>query len=169
MYKKVILLVSIMAVLTSCNETKKEKSVTESIAKNKAVAGKTQENEGYTLMKNSCYACHNPKAKSHDDIIAPPFKAVKKNYAKKNDNKKDFVNAVVNWVQNPTEDKALMLGAVKRFKVMPKLPLPTEDLNKIAEYLYDNEVEKPDWMDAHMKEMQGKGMGKGKGKNRKNN
>ncbi len=161
MSTKVILLVSIMAILTSCNNTKKETLSTQPITQNKAINTNTQENKGYTLLKNNCYVCHNPNAKSHDEIIAPPFMAVKKRYTREFDNKKDFINAVTNWVQNPTEEKALMRGAVKQFKIMPKLALKTDDLNKIADYLYDNEVEKPIWMDAHMKEMHGKGMGKG--------
>jgi len=156
-----LIIAGLLAVaFTSCNQKKETKTNTETKPiKEKVLADvSVNDNNGYALMTNNCYACHNPKAASHDDIIAPPFKAVKMHYTRKYDNKKDFVNAVVSWVQNPTEDKALMFGAVKRFKVMPKLPLPTEDLEKIASYLYDNEVEKPTWMDAHMKEMQKKGM-----------
>ena len=150
----------------SCNQTKKESTTNESTTKKNEVAAvvNQEKSEGYTLMKNNCYACHNPNTKSHDDIIAPPFRGVKMHYTREYDNKKDFVNAVVNWVQNPEEDKALMFGAVNKFKVMPKLPLPTKDLEKIAAYIYDNDVEEPEWMGDHMKEMEGKGMMKGKGK-----
>ena len=56
-----------------------------------------------------------------------------------------------------------MFGAVKRFKVMPKLLLPIEDLEKIATFIYDNDVEKPEWMEEHMNEKKGK-MGAGKSK-----
>ena len=114
-------------------------------------------------MKNNCYACHNPNTESHGDILAPPFKAVKMHYNREYDTKEDFVKAIVNWVQNPEEDKALMFGAVKRFKVMPKLPLPTKNLEKIANYIYDNDVEEPKWMEEHMKEHKGGKMGKGEG------
>ena len=169
MNKKVILLVSIVALFMSCNQTKKEGfvSITET-NKDLALLTNQEPNEGYTLMKNNCYVCHNPNTASHDDILAPPFKAVKMHYNREYDNKKDFVDAMVNWVQNPEEDKALMFGAVRRFKVMPKLPLPTEDLEKIATYIYENNVEEPEWMEEHMKEHKGeKGMGKGKMKNEK--
>ncbi len=167
MYTKVILLASIMTVLISCNETKKEKTDTESIAQNKAITDNLQEDEGFTLMKNNCYVCHNPKAKSHDAIIAPPFVAVKRRYSRQYESKEVFVNAVVNWVQNPNEEEALMRGAVREFKVMPNLPLDTEILQKIASYMYENDMEEPEWFGEHVKEMHGEGMGKGK--NRKNN
>ncbi|MFK5878739.1 MAG: c-type cytochrome [Flavobacteriaceae bacterium] len=121
------------------------------------------EDEGYTLMKANCYVCHNPKAASHDEIIAPPFKAVKMRYTRQYINKEEFVNAVVNWALEPSEDKALMYGAVNQFKVMPKLALDKSDLEKIASYLYDNDVEEPEWMGDHMKEEKNKGHGQGKG------
>ena len=173
MIKNIILLSSIMMLVVSCNNDKKKEADYATVNhtnKEVAITTNNTQNDGYTLMKNNCYVCHNPKAKSHDDIIAPPFKAVKMHYLREYDNREDFVNAMVNWVQNPDEEKALMFGAVNRFKVMPALPLETNDLKKIAAYIYDNEVEQPDWMPEHMKEMKGKmgkGMGKGKGKGMK--
>lgn len=164
--KKVILLVSIVALFMSCNQTKKDGfvNITET-NKDLALLKNQEPSEGYNLMKNNCYSCHNPNTDSHDDILAPPFKTVKMHYNREYDTKEDFVDAMVNWVQNPEEDKALMFGAVKRFKVMPKMSLPTGDLEKIATYIYKNNVEEPEWMEEHMKEHKGeKGMGKGKGK-----
>ncbi|PHR72893.1 MAG: hypothetical protein COA67_04105 [Lutibacter sp.] len=165
MNKKVILLVSVVALFTSCNQTKKEGFVNIAEANNNlALLTNKKLNDGYTIMKNNCYVCHNPNTTSHDDIIAPPFKAVKMHYTRAYDNKEDFVDAIVNWVQNPDEEKALMHGAVRRFKVMPQLPLPKKDLEKIATYIYENDVDEPEWMDDHMKEKQmGNGEGKGNG------
>jgi len=158
--KKAILAVGLAALTASCNQTKQTDYV---VADTQIITGDNQQaNEGYELMKTNCYVCHNPKAVSHDSIIAPPFKAVKMQYTIAYNTKTNFVNAIVNWVQNPEEEKALMRGAVNKFKVMPKLPLPIQDLEKIAAYIYDNDVEEPVWMQAHMKEMQGNGMGKGK-------
>ncbi|MCF6280145.1 MAG: c-type cytochrome [Flavobacteriaceae bacterium] len=152
MNKKVILLVSVAFLFMSCNQTKKEEFVNITEAnKDLDLLTNQEKSKGYTLMKNNCYVCHNPNTASHDDILAPPFKAVKMHYNRAYSTKEEFVNAMVNWVQNPEEDKALMFGAVKRFKVMPKLPLPTKDLEKIATYIYDNDLEEPKWMEKHMK------------------
>lgn len=163
MYKKVILIASVVALFTSCDEKKQEKTaVLATVDKTATSLTLTQQKEeGYLLMKNNCYVCHNPNAASHDDIIAPPFKAVKMRYSKTYTSKKEFVDAVVDWVQNPSEDKALMRGAVQNFNLMPKLPLETSDLEKIATYIYENDVEQPTWMPAHMKEKHPNGMGKG--------
>ncbi|MDX1318295.1 MAG: c-type cytochrome [Xanthomarina gelatinilytica] len=169
MNKKVILLVSVVALFTSCNQAKKDKLVAVVAENNNIVIETNREpSDGYTLMKNNCYACHNPNTSSHDDILAPPLKAVKMHYNREYDTKEDFVNAMVNWVQNPEEDKALMFGAVRRFKVMPKLPLPTKDLEKIAKYIYENDVDEPEWMEDHMNEKHGDNMGNGQGQGKGN-
>jgi len=164
--KNILTLVALSIALISCNQSTK-KSITKNNQNIDELAFakiEITQQDGYSLMKNNCYVCHNPNTASHDDILAPPFKAVKMHYTREYDTKEDFVNAMVNWVQNPEEDKALMFGAVKRFKVMPKLLLPTEDIEKIATYIYENDVEEPEWMKDHMKEMHGKGKGKGQGK-----
>jgi len=165
MIPKILILISSAVVLfTSCNQTAKQAEYVDTF-KQKSQANTLETDKGYILIKNYCYACHNPNAVSHDSILAPPFRAVKIRYSRVHDNKKDFVNAIVSWAQNPDENKALMYGAVQRFKVMPKLPLETSDLEAIASYIYENDVEQPEWMEEHMTEMQGKGMhGKNAGK-----
>lgn len=140
----------------SCKEAAKKENNYDVVSNNEATNRASKvENEGLLLMKKNCYSCHNPNASSHENIIAPPFKAVKMRYQKEFSTKEDFVKAVVSWSQNPIAENALMLGAVKRFNVMPKLPYKTSDLEKIATYLYENEVQAPTWMQAHMKEMKG--------------
>ncbi|WP_417371898.1 c-type cytochrome [Gelidibacter japonicus] len=159
MTKTIILLLSITTLISGCNssgEKDKYTVVSNDLYDVDLTIEVPQENDSYILMKTNCYACHNPKAKSHDDILAPPFKAVKMHYVRAYDTKEEFVDAMVNWIQNPDEQNALMPGAVKRFKVMPKLPLPTEDLEKIASYIYDNNIEEPVWMEEHMKGKKGR-------------
>ena len=78
-----------------------------------------------------------------------------------NDSRQDFIEAIVNWAKNPKEENALMFGAVQQFKVMPKQKFYEDDLEKIAAYIYDNEIEQPEWFASHFKEQHGgKGMGK---------
>lgn len=150
-----ILYLSIVILLMSCHSSKEKDSyiVSNDVydAANKIKS--EQDEEGYNLMKANCYACHNPNTASHDEILTPPFKAVKMHYLKAYEDKEKFVNAMVNWVQNPDKEKALMFGAVKRFEVMPKLALPTKDLEKIASYIYDHDVDQPEWMNEHIEEM----------------
>ena len=131
---------------------------------------KIKANDGLALMKQNCYACHSVTTKSHDDIIAPPMIAIKKRYLKEYNSKEDFVKAFVNYASDPKAKNSLMLGAVDKFKVMPKQSFAKDDLTKIAVYVYDNEIEVPEWFEDHFqqKHNSGKGMGKGMGKGRNN-
>lgn len=120
--------------------------------------------EGYQLMKKYCYSCHSPESSSHDAIIAPPMAAVKMRYSMAFPNEEDFVKAMVSWSMDPKENQSLMRGAVNRFKVMPKQPFEKAEIQTIASYIYQNELEEPHWFAAHEKEMHGRmgGMGPGK-------
>ena len=166
MYKKLLVSISIVSLLTSCNQSSKEKETEAYQDSEKTVIAQTkaiQTKEGYALMKENCYVCHNPESVSHDAILAPPFKAVKMHYTRNYDSKEEFVSAIVKWVQHPSEENALMPGAVDKFKVMPPLPLEIYEIEKIAAYIYENDPEEPIWMSDHMKEMQGNGMMNGNG------
>ncbi|WNH09787.1 hypothetical protein [Thalassobellus suaedae] len=46
-----------------------------------------------------------------------------------------------------------MFGAVRRFGVMQKLPYPDKVIEQIADYVYDNDIEKPVWFEEHYKQM----------------
>lgn len=104
-----------------------------------------QVEDGLTLLQKHCYTCHNPKSKSHDEIIAPPLWGMKKHYLEAYPAKMAFEKAMFNFIQNPTEEKALMKGPIKRFGLMPKPAVSTEDLQKIVSYIYANELENPAW------------------------
>jgi hypothetical protein len=157
MRRIIILVVSVVALFISCKQSKEKKEYVDSV-ENTEIITHIKSVEGYTLMKNYCYVCHNPNAVSHDSILAPPFTAVKRRYSMQYDNKEEFVTAMVSWIEKPSEEKALMRGAVNKFKVMPPLPLEKEILQKIAIYIYDNDVEQPKWFEEHFNEMQAKGM-----------
>ncbi len=151
MMKNLISFLSLILLLTACgsNETKSN-PVTKS------------NDDGLKLMESKCYACHNPKTESPDVIIAPPMIAVKKHYLAEHESKEAFVKAVVDWAMNPEEENALMPGAINKYKIMPKQSFEKEELQKIAAYLFDNDIEKPKWFGQHEKEMHGDG---GKGNN----
>lgn len=116
---------------------------------------------GKKLMENKCYVCHSPSA-SHDDRIAPPMIAIKKHYISSETTKEEFVQSIQNFVEHPTKEVAKMRGAVKRFGVMPKQVFAADDIKKIAEYMFDNDIEEPEWFESHFNEEKGKGKMKGK-------
>ncbi|TYA54335.1 c-type heme family protein [Formosa maritima] len=152
----VILLLSVF-LLVSCNQTKKgEYTNINDVIDNK------QEHPGKKLMETNCYVCHSPTA-SMEDRIGPPMIAIKKHYISSNTTKEEFIADIQKWILNPNEEDAKMFGAVKKFGVMPKTTYPEETINQIADYMFDNDIERPEWFEAHFNSESGIGNGKGKG------
>lgn len=90
--------------------------------------------------------------------------AVKKHYISKNTTKEAFIEAMQNWVKNPNKENAKMYGALNRFGVMPKLEFSEETIKQISDYMFDYDIDQPDWFEEHFQEMQGQGKGMGRGK-----
>ena len=155
--KNLILIAVFSFVLLSCDQSKKE--TTYNNIKVDDNISTIQIKDGYALLKKHCYICHNPNAKSHDAIIAPPLAAIKWRYKMNYSTNKEFTNAITDFVRNPSKEKALMYGAVNKFNIMPNMALDTVILLKIGNYMYKNELEQPEWFDEHFKEMHGTGKG----------
>lgn len=158
MLRKIPALLFVLTIIISCNSNKRSAS----IADNSASLNIEKDSAALALFRQTCYACHSVSTKSHDEIIAPPMAAVKRRYLMSYPEKVDFVNAVVAYAKDPKAEKALMFGAVQQFKPMPFQNFKEEDLRKIASYIYDHEIEKPDWFDAHFAEEHPNGMGMGR-------
>jgi len=159
-----IKIVVLLIVFTSCNKQK----TSEVLKENVAVNTETETAEALKLFKQNCYACHSVTTKSHSEIIAPPMVAVKRRYSMEYNTKKEFVNAVVAYASNPKAENALMIGAVDKFKAMPKQVFKEDDLRKIASYIYDNEIETPEWFEAHFQQNHKNGQGMGMRRNQNN-
>ncbi|MGF1555378.1 DUF3365 domain-containing protein [Paucihalobacter sp.] len=157
------LLLMIFTFFQSCTDSKKEGTYTSNSIQNQQ---NNQEHPGKKLMETNCYVCHSPTA-GHDDRIGPPMIAIKQHYINEHITKEEFVESMQSWIKNPNEADAKMKGAVRKFGVMPKTPYPEATIHKIAEYMYDYDIEQPEWFEEHFNEMnpgvKGKGMGKGQG------
>ena len=117
--------------------------------------------DGYQLIQQKCFICHleKPDPSKKDQMIAPPMARIQEHYKPSHRTKEAFIQAITEWVSNPSEEKAIMPGAVRRFNLMPHLPYPKEEVVKIAEVLYDMNF---DQMPNHGRG-NGKGMGRGRG------
>ena len=159
--KGFILLTLVSFLIFSCNDSKKKGYSAYDTKK------EISEHPGKKLMETNCYVCHSPTA-TQQDRIAPPMIAIKKHYITGATTKKEFIEAMQAWIKNPNAEDAKMYGAVKRFGVMPKTPYPEETIKQIADYMFDNDIEQPEWFEAHYNGERGghggKGIGKGKGK-----
>lgn len=149
--------------LASCQNLKTDNYENASAMQSEANAIDETAHPGKKLMETNCYVCHSPTA-SEDDRLGPPMIAIKKHYISDDTTKEEFVEAMQEWIKYPTEENAKMFGAVRRFGVMPKTAYPEETIAQIADYMFDNTIEQPEWFEEHFK--QGKGRNKGQGKNK---
>lgn len=155
--KNLFLLIPVV-VLFSCNTNKNNY---EPITVEKDLIAINNQLEGKKLMETHCYACHNPTTPENGGRIAPPMIAVKTHYLKDGMSKEEFIAEMTSFVENPSEDKVQLRGAFRRFGLMPKQVFPEGAIEKIAAYMYDYQIEEPEWFQEHMRgNKNGKQMGK---------
>lgn len=109
--------------------------------------------KGKDLAVTYCYSCHSPNA-SKENRLAPPMIGVKKHYIEEGTSEEAFTQAIIDFLNEPTEEKSKMPHAVEKFKLMPKMAFAEEDIKAIAHYIYNAEIEKPDWFDEHYQNYQ---------------
>ncbi len=114
---------------------------------------------GKQIMEQECYICHDPKA-SMANGIAPPMESIKRHYIGPDTTKEEFTEALIQWVNDP-ETASKMPGAHAKFGPMPYMPNPDDAVAQIADYIYDNQIQKPEWFDAHFQKAHRKGAGMG--------
>jgi mono/diheme cytochrome c family protein len=119
---------------------------------------------GEAQYRQYCRACHRmelPAGARPDpgSMPAPPAFAVADHYARAFEDPRARMDAIMSFVKRPSEDKALMPGAVRRFGLMPPMPLPDGTLRALAAYLTFADLDKPAWYDEHFREEHGAGEG----------
>ena len=160
--KNTIILIGLALCFTSCNSNKNDTSAYGKVDKPTLIS----DHPGKKLMEANCYVCHNPTA-TQADRIGPPMIAIKKHYINSETSKEDFIASMQAWIKNPNVEDAKMYGAVKRFGVMPKQAFAEKTIQQIADYMYDFEIEQPEWFEEHFNEERGKGKGMGNGQGKK--
>jgi len=93
--------------------------------------------EGKELYGQLCASCHTPNASVK---IAPPIFAVIDHVRQTYPKREDFISQIVEWVDEPKAEVALMPGAIRKFNLMPKLGYNQHDVEEIAEYLFDKDT-----------------------------
>lgn len=147
--KSVLIIAAIVLLFVGCNNAHKV-----SYAKSNTNTVQDSIHPGKRLMETNCYACHNTTT-TEGNRVAPPMIAIKRRYIFKDTSKEEFITDMQSWMKNPNEKDAKMFGAVRRFGVMQKLPYPEETIAKIAEYIYDYDIEQPIWFEEHYNQMRG--------------
>ena len=109
---------------------------------------------GKQLFQQHCASCHGDPV-AGQRRIAPPIFAVKNHYLAVHDEELTFVNAIEEWVAKPEEKNSLMKGAIRHFKLMPKIVVAEDDVTKIAEYIFSDAVGIPEAYKKHYSQNHG--------------
>jgi hypothetical protein len=104
--------------------------------------------EGKRLMENKCYVCHNPNVKEAH-LIAPALVDIKALYYM--DKEEDFITSFISFIDNPDKTKAKLPEAVEKYGLMPYQRYDKESLRKIALYIYNNQIQEPEWWEGTQK------------------
>ena len=153
-------MIAFLWLMTGCKDGKNTTAT--AVDKTTETNGVTLEHPGKKIMETECYVCHSPKI-PEDSRIAPPMIAIKRQYIGASTTKEQFQKDFVNWVKAPTAERSKMPGALERFGIMPYQPFDENEVKLIAEYIYDHEIEKPEWFEAHYQQEHGQGRGMGRG------
>ena len=93
--------------------------------------------QGKKLYKTYCSACHGATGgMDMSKRVAPPIVAVRMHYMGPYPDKAAFVTAVANWVEKQDASKTRMPGAIRRFNIMPPIPVSKEDAETHAHTEY---------------------------------
>lgn len=113
--------------------------------------------QGKQLFIESCSSCHGSNGgMDMSKRVAPPIIAVRMHYIGVYPEKAPFVDAISDWVKHRDANKTLMRGAIRKFNLMPPVDVAESDVQKIAAYIYEGNIDKPSGFDEHFEQMHGK-------------
>jgi mono/diheme cytochrome c family protein/cytochrome c556 len=90
--------------------------------------------EGKKLLQENCLSCHGADL---DPPLAPPMFGVQKRYKMDSADRAEFIRKITEFVQQPSQEKALMKRAIKHVGLMPEVDVAEDDLQKIVTYIHD--------------------------------
>lgn len=143
MRNRFLFIISTVLLTIGCKDFKAPKEGTDKASSEKEALEANVVHPGKRLMVQECYMCHNPKA-SEAHMIAPPMAMVKMHYIDSGTTKEQFTEALVHWLNDPEQEYRIP-NAVERFGSMPYIPYPEKIIEQIAHYMYDHELDRPDW------------------------
>ncbi len=110
---------------------------------------------GKKLMETNCYLCHSPSAPENEGRIGPPMAAIKAYYLAEDPTLEQFTQEMLAFLNQPSAEKAKMKEAVARYGLMPYQQYSEENIRQIAAFIYEYQIEEPDWFPAHWEAQHG--------------
>lgn len=113
---------------------------------NDDVTKKDENRKALRIISTTCFTCHSPEREmDHKGRTGPPIFKIRQHYMRDGITKEEFVAEISSFLKEPTEAKAKMKGAIRNFGLMPRMPLPDDDIQIIAEYIFENDMTAEQW------------------------
>ncbi len=91
-------------------------------------------------MYPACHVCHDTAL---NPPKGPPMWGVKRRYQRNSLDDEDFIRSMVDFVNAPSEEKAIHDMALEKMGLMPAMPLGNEILSNIARYILEENFSPP--------------------------
>jgi uncharacterized membrane protein len=141
--RALILIAAFLLVCASgCSNAEKQPSTTEAQSTDYELAQNVTAKEH---IETVCLVCHSP-TQPPEGRIAPPLEIVKRNYLEQTGSREEFINTMVDFIIYPNAEQAKLHSDVEQYGIMDPVGFSEQDVRKIATYIYDNDLDKPDWL-----------------------
>lgn len=97
------------------------------------------------LLQQQCFACHSPEPNA-PNTSAPSMAAVRNAYYQSVTGREGFLKSMIQFLDNPKAENSKMPESVAQYGLMPKMSFKESELQLIAAYLYENELESKEWL-----------------------
>jgi len=154
--KTIAVALAFISLMWSCNQVENNETETENASAE--LTSNLDLSKGFQLLETNCFVCHSPDA-DMDKRVAPPMFAIKKHYISESTTQEEFTRDLIAYVTNPVEENTKMPGAIRKFGVMPKMGFSEDQITQIAAYIFNTELEAPDWFASHYKQDRKRYMG----------
>lgn len=123
--------------MSGCGKSPKQKA--------EAVFSSQEIEQGLQLLPTYCNTCHGVGGREMDEMLSPPLWAIRDFYLDQYPEPEPFVDAMVEFMQFPREENALMPSEVKNYGLMTTVSLSEADLRATAIVIYAGLIERPSW------------------------
>ena len=133
-------------VLFACGgqEKSEEKEKQTQIAETAPTATAPSMAAGFKNLESNCFSCHNPNPAA-EMRLAPTLSEIKQAYVTEGTSYQAFEQAIISFVNEPAENNVKMPEALAQYGPMPKFGYSESQLKAIANYIYHQPVESPEW------------------------
>ncbi len=113
---------------------------------NTDISKKDENRKALRIISTTCFTCHSPEREIDNKArTGPPIYKIRPHYMRDGITREEFVADISSFLKEPTEAKAKLKGAIRNFGLMPRMPLPDEDIRIIAEYMFENDMTAEQW------------------------